>query len=516
MKNWWVKIVLGFAAILLVLAASLLTSHLQSKSAVERYKDQLRAEGEKLTVDELLPPKADPEKNGVRLFNEACSYLSYGGAIDTNPPPTMRMVAPGKAMIGWEQPEIVSEYGNGLVTNTWKDIEQELKNYAPALDLFHQASTRPQLDFQLNYFNSSMFSTKYLIKMKEAALLLWPAVISDLNRVQTASAVTNLHTTLALVNAWKDERLVVSQLTRIAIAAIACGAQWEVLQGTNLTDSELTMLQRDWESMEFVRPMEHAMEMDRVWDVAMIQHLRTSSNSPTMSSQIFPSSSTVAGSFGSLLNPFNGLGQTAKRKTSDLFWRISWSFDDELRVLKGDQVMIECIRQIETNGFFKNAFAERDRKNSALGLNSMSDNWLRNTLDDEIWSSFADNAEATGHSVDRVLSIEATRNVVIAAIALKRYQLRHGIWPTDLKALVPEFLSEVPRDPVDGQPLRYRANADGTFTLYSIGSDGEDNGGDPTPTGSSKSLYWLRGRDWVWPQPATAEEVRNFYQNPPK
>ena len=106
--------------------------------------------------------------------------------------------------------------------------------------------------------------------------------------------------------------------------------------------------------------------------------------------------------------------------------------------------------------------------------------------------------------------------MVITAIALKRYQLRHGALPSDLNALVPEFLSAVPRDPVDGKPLRYRLNPDGTFLLYSVGSDGMDNGGDPTPSGSSKTFYWQRGRDWVWPQPATAQEVQDYYDNLPK
>ena len=45
---------------------------------------------------------------------------------------------------------------------------------------------------------------------------------------------------------------------------------------------------------------------------------------------------------------------------------------------------------------------------------------------------------------------------------------------------------------MDGQPLRYRRNADGTFLLYSVGENGKDDGGDPSlekgVTGSS--FYW--------------------------
>ena len=71
-------------------------------------------------------------------------------------------------------------------------------------------------------------------------------------------------------------------------------------------------------------------------------------------------------------------------------------------------------------------------------------------------------------------------------------------YPNNITALQPEFLSTIPRDPVDGQPLRYHRNADGSYVLYSVGEDGRDDNGDPMPTdGSKKSLAWETGRDWV-------------------
>ena len=116
---------------------------------------------------------------------------------------------------------------------------------------------------------------------------------------------------------------------------------------------------------------------------------------------------------------------------------------------------------------------------------------------------------------NRVMRVETTRQTVMTAIALKRYQLKHGNHPVDLNSLVPEFLSTVPLDPVNGQPLRYRPNADGTFLLYSVGENGVDDGGDPSlekgVTGSN--YYWQNPHalDWVWPHPATAAEIQKYY-----
>ncbi len=63
------------------------------------------------------------------------------------------------------------------------------------------------------------------------------------------------------------------------------------------------------------------------------------------------------------------------------------------------------------------------------------------------------------------------------ALAVERYRLANkGQLPSDLNALTPEFLSVVPIDPFDGRPLRYSRLAKG-YVVYSIGVDGQDNGG---------------------------------------
>ena len=42
-------------------------------------------------------------------------------------------------------------------------------------------------------------------------------------------------------------------------------------------------------------------------------------------------------------------------------------------------------------------------------------------------------------------------------LACRSYKAKHGAYPEALSALVPEFLAEVPRDPYDGEELRYNA-----------------------------------------------------------
>jgi hypothetical protein len=110
---------------------------------------------------------------------------------------------------------------------------------------------------------------------------------------------------------------------------------------------------------------------------------------------------------------------------------------------------------------------------------------------------------AFGTTLPKAIRPETVREMTLAAIALKRYQLRHGRLPENLAALVPEFLHEVPRDWFNGGVLHYRPQAEGMFLLYSVGEDGKDDGGDPRLVNGSRFT-----RDLVWPMPATPEEVR--------
>jgi hypothetical protein len=68
-----------------------------------------------------------------------------------------------------------------------------------------------------------------------------------------------------------------------------------------------------------------------------------------------------------------------------------------------------------------------------------------------------------------------------AAIAIERFRLARGKLPDQLDDLVPQFLPAVPQDPFDGEPLRYRRLETG-YVVYSVGSDGQDNGGRERPT----------------------------------
>ncbi|NOT00335.1 MAG: hypothetical protein HOP29_06875 [Phycisphaerales bacterium] len=86
----------------------------------------------------------------------------------------------------------------------------------------------------------------------------------------------------------------------------------------------------------------------------------------------------------------------------------------------------------------------------------------------------------------RYLSGNARVDCTLAALAAERFRMTMGRFPAELDELVPEYLATVPRDPFDGQPLRMAVTADG-ITIYSVGENESDDGGDVAKEDASRS-----------------------------
>lgn len=93
--------------------------------------------------------------------------------------------------------------------------------------------------------------------------------------------------------------------------------------------------------------------------------------------------------------------------------------------------------------------------------------------------------------------VEAATQLLIAELALRAFQLQRGELPDRFAELTPEFVAELPFDPFDpeDQPLQYLRTDDG-YVLYSIGADGDDDGG--RPPAKDESGWWDPKGDGDW------------------
>lgn len=513
MKLRW-KIVLALI-IALPLLASIWTAslHIGATREVDAYKKSLLARGEILEVTNLLPAAIPPEQNGLSVFNEATSLITPDGEDWTNLVSGMRMIAPGKAIASFAQPFVY----DSTFTNSWSNVLTVAEENRPAVELFEQAATFPALDFHVDYTQGPETLLRYLPDLKRSAQILSTAAICHLHQGENASATTNICAALSVINADRDDRFLISQLVRFAMNSIIASTTWELLQATNADDGELALLQKNWEHLDYLLPFENSLLMERASDEMTIHKMRTSREYFDHLMHVYAPSGSGGSSGG--WDP-KDLWAEAKFDYAKSMWRASWTYSDELRLLQVEQIILETCRAIDTNGCFYPAYDGMNTRLNSLGVTNSSDSIGYNPELNLRWM-FSGDAQGLTGSLRRCLTAEVTQNIVITAIALKRYQLNHGRYPETLSQLVPQFLTAVTKDPVDGQPLRYHLNPDGTYLLYSIGLNNKDDGGNPSLDLSSSSTYYnnwlnLHAFDWVWPQPATPAEIQSFYDHPPK
>ena len=106
-----------------------------------------------------------------------------------------------------------------------------------------------------------------------------------------------------------------------------------------------------------------------------------------------------------------------------------------------------------------------------------------------------------GPVIVRTAKTATQQQLALTALALRLYELENHGYPESLNSLVPDMLPEIPRDFMDGTPLKYRRLGVERFLLYSSGNDGIDDGGDPTWSENATpwSDIWI-GKDAVWPE----------------
>ncbi len=490
------KILVG----LIVAAGVVLVLVLQPNSykrAVEAYQQQLRAQGEKLTIAELAPKPPPDSFEGAHAFLSAMSLAR----LPSTYPPAMKMVGPGRAMVAWQQ-EIIPE---DKVSNIWPGLSLELQANHDNLSNLQSALAVPLLYFDLDYSKGFAVLTPHLAKLKQAEILTSVSAVAALHERKFSEAWTNLHAAVALVRLYHAEPSIISHLVRIAMANLAVSATWEFLQSDQWADAQLAELQSDWQAMEFFDALGAAFSMERAMSIDAFQLARKSYDGMMT---MVPPGPTTSRPLGFFDDPAKTLEYLYGRYRY-MGWKSSWSYDEELAMLQCSDATLKSIRHTELHGAFAPALKELDA--SLAKIDKVHTNAIRHFM----FTQFGSVNEIYRSSLVKFADTEVSRRLLVTAIALKRYQLRHGKYPLDLNALVPELLPKVPVDFMDGKPLRYKPAPDGNFLLYSVGEDGEDNGGDPTPTGptNTTSKIWYKGHDAVWPQPATAEEVAAYFKN---
>lgn len=512
--------ILIVAAILIGVAIVIpVVHHFQLRAAENGFRATLKAKGVLPELSQALPPSPSQEQDGTQIFLRAAAWLEADKTfLNTDSIYAMRPIAAGKAMVASQQPVVHLDE----TTNSWQALAAAIHQNQTALDWLRQIIGRPALDFHIQYAGGTAdlnFTNMNLVQLKKSARYLSEEAICDLHAGDTASAVTNNRAMLALAEATGSQRLMISELVRMAMVNMAQSLSFEILQSPGVTDNQLAILQNDWSHVNFLKNYQDALAMEQVCEEITDTKWR---NSDAELEKYFDLLEKARKNFGwddedtSMLTRFENTFNAFR-------WRYWWSYSDGLRSLRCYEVIMTKTRQAGADGIFLKAYQQQQRQLDALGITNGLENFFASIFTgkkEDLRSMSSDSIGILASAFHKVMLYETADRVVVTAIALKRFQLKHGEYPEKLSQLVPELLVSPPLDAVDGQLLRYRRNANGTFTLYSIGENGVDDGGDPSleKNVTSSSYYWqnVHSLDWVWPQPATAAEVQYYYEHPPK
>jgi hypothetical protein len=473
--------------------------HYALKGELRDYLKQLKAAGEKTTVAELVPARNTNRLNGG-LAILACSeeLRRFGGQ---GPLPLMTRLESGGVLCLHRQPVLQTQQTN----DAWPAARGWVEAQRPAINRIISAVQAPAFSFRVDYKKGFSAEFPHLVTLNQAAQLLYAAAILDLHSTQFSQAHAELCAAAKLGHVWQGEPALISHEHRVRVTELALGAFWEALQCGCWTDGQLHEWQRIWESVDLAGSLPSGIEMDRVWTVRGLDEMRHTY-----------AVTCLCGEHDSR-NPISAFCNIAKDSVSDpkgtgrdlldrfpRYWAWCWwrSYVDERLVWQGRQECIEGARLMAKGAAF----------NEAEKVMRRSEARIRAEASTGIMGSIV-STELVLHVAQRTALAEAGRRLLIAAIALERHRLSAGKLPDALDALVPVFVADVPRDPMDGMPLRYRLHEDGSYLLYSVGLNFTDEGGDASREKQKRysSIRWLARQDAVWPMPATDPEVIAYF-----
>ncbi len=415
-------------------------------------------------------------------------------------PDLMESVSPDAAIVVWKQKKLESYFGEDI----WPLLGEMLDECRPELDAACAAALPGHLRFSLDASHGFHMLLPHLPALTSFTRLFGRRAVLELHRGNQDAAWTNLLAATRLATAYEPDLSEVSHLVRFKCVALAFNATWQMLQADGWPDERLTGLQHEWESLDFFKNLPETAAFLRAGTAAACREER---RQPVPSTGL-----TIRQAFHSPRAAWRSLERYWER----VQYRHHGTYEDEKALfLHYRDRELELRRVVQSPTWA--AMCQLPGVTNPIPFKSQHDSTWYAMLDNK---QFTRRLSMEGRGLPgRAAEAESRRRLLITALALERYHVRHGTYPNALDELTPEFLMPPPTDFMDGLSLRYRLTDDGHFVLYSVGLDCIDDGGElerQTPRDTAdedadqlpSGLLTQEGRDLVWPRPATAEEVQ--------
>lgn len=511
--------------LLVVPCGVLLTERWLGRKALEGCKRGMEARGEVFDAAGLwLPASTQSIAFSTQLVQITRqvpeAFGKYAGQLSG-----IVLVGPGIARRGSQESEPPRSVKQGRTAGSWRDLDGLLDEGEFALRSLQAMMKDPPaaIDYDCSKVLQDDFIPNF-VGLRVGAQTLHTATMVALHRGDLAHAMQDLQALSAFSRLHEEDPTLVSFMIRIAVLGLSVDAYWDALQASGWTDAQLAALQEanQWDRM--VSRMPRTMEAERVVRLNQLEWFRSHSYDDWIKKY-----EELCQSFGMRLiaSETNRVSRFCRQWLFHPTWRFAWADREQVIYIRASQRDVDVLRQAAVHGSWQ------ELRN---GMAAVHENFRPPMLRGRFYITLPvlDRfSELSGPSpispppypypqFQRAWFV-AMKNftlsqMVSAAIAVKRYEMRHGTPPPTLADLVPEFLARIPLDYMDGQPLRYRVNpAGGVTLLYSVGEDGVDNGGDAASFGSGhpgESADPWTGKDWVWPQTVARAKASELSQIP--
>ncbi|QDU31497.1 hypothetical protein ETAA8_66560 [Anatilimnocola aggregata] len=259
---------------------------------------------------------------------------------------------------------------------------------------------------------------------------------ADLHRTNFDQAAERPLQSFALAQCLEAEPTTLSQLIRIAIIGMAVKDTEELLRHTSPTDDQLLSLQLAARKVDMLSGLKTAIEGERAFGYTV---------------SVCPLSMLKGGKFTA--DEINEFAKSMPNRPADVALILSWY----RRYLEGANDSVPAGMKVAD----EIELEVKELEKSPLKIMYVQSLLLLPAL------------KAAFIAVART---EAQCKSLDATLAAHRYRQANGNWPTKLEELVPKYLSAIPLDPFNGQPLLV-SQSNSEFKVYSVGENQIDDGG---------------------------------------
>lgn len=410
----------ALAAVTVLLAAvSFIVWQRAGANRIARQLDGIRAKGEPITAAELdayyagAPEGEDPTELWLAAIAVLDSPTFHAEAKDL---PVVDINADKVPPPGQEWPQL-------------EEASQLLARYTSAMETLHEAANMPRpARFDLRFELGINMQLPHVQSLRGGARALDLEARVRAHRGDARGTADSIRAILAVSRCLENEPVLVSQLVGVAFHGVAVNTLKELLPHLDLSDDELRGLQLAIRATDFRQRHRRALIGERAIGFEILTHPES------LRGVGVPSTPVV--------------GNDDRALYLDLVTRL---------INASDRSWVES--RVEGK---KVAREMEEKHSSPVGRVRYQATLL-----------FLPAVEMVASASARASATQATADT---ALAVRRYELKHGAQPRQLVDLVPEYLPAIPADPFDGQPLRMVVG-DKSVRIYSIGEDLRDDGG---------------------------------------